>query len=139
MTDLVRRSRVLDLIAGKKEPAFVIIVGHAPRLADENMLDSRHGRLRLLAEHTNIDRHLAPPEEKEPALLEHILCDRLGPRLGVGIVVRQKHHADRKIRFLVQRVTQSGDLGNKKLVRNLGDQSGAIPCLRIGIKRPAVH
>ena len=40
IANLVRRSRVLDLIAGKKEAPFVIVIGHAPRLANENMLDS---------------------------------------------------------------------------------------------------
>ena len=79
------------------------------------------------------------PKRKSPALLEHFLSDRLGSSLGIGIVVRQKHHAHGEIPFLVKRVTQSGDFGHEKLVGNLRYHACAVPRLRIGIERATVH
>ena len=38
---------LLDLVAGEVKAALVLLVGHAPGAAHEDLLDARHGGLRL--------------------------------------------------------------------------------------------
>lgn len=93
----------------------------------------------FFAKHTDVDRHLAPAKKKQPALFQHILGDGFGPRLRVGIVVRQKHHPDREITLLVKRVSQPRDFGHKKFVGNLRHHPRAIASFGVGIKGAAMH
>src|SRR5579862_5882296 len=81
---------LLNLIAGKEQAALVFLIGHAPWPADEHLLDARHRALRLLAQHAEIDWHLAPAEEEEVALRDDFLGDRLRARLRIGIVMREE-------------------------------------------------
>ena len=103
------------------------------------MLDARERGLRLLAEDPEIDRHLAPAEEEELALLEHLGGDRFRPGLGVGVVVGQEHHADGEVVFLEKLVAESRDLGREQLVGNLGHHAGAVAGLRVGVERAPMH
>ena len=86
--DLVGGGAVLDLVSGEEEAALVVVVGHAPRAADKHLLDIGQGHQRLGAEDLLIDRHLAPAEEAESPLFDHLLGDRLGAGFGIPVLVR---------------------------------------------------
>jgi hypothetical protein len=103
------------------------------------MLDSRHRGLRFLPKHPDVDRNLAPAKQEQPAFFEDLLRDRLGSRLGIGIVVRQKQNPHRKIPLLVKGMAKPCDLRDKQLVGDLRYQPSAIARLGIRIERAAMH
>src|SRR5215210_7184805 len=129
------RRALLDLVAREEQASLVVIIGHARWLADERLLNAWHGALRLFAQDAEVDRHLAPAKEKQSALFQHFLGDRLRPRLLVGIVVWEKQEAHREIGVLIQLVSHPLQLRPKDLVRNLRGHTCAVAGLRIGVHR----
>ena len=129
---------LLDLVAGKEEPALVFLIRHAPGAADEHLLDSRHRALRFLAQDPEIDGHFAPAEQEEVPFRDDLLRDRLGARLGVGVIVRQKDEADPEVALLEELVAEPLHLRHQDLVGDLRHDARAVAGLRIGIHGAAM-
>ncbi len=131
---------VLDLVAADVEFPFELVVTHRRRIGatHEDLLDVGTGPQRLFPEHGRIHRHHAPAENEEFVLLKDRLGDVAAARLGVGIV-RQEHHADAEIGILKQVALHLRDLRTKDLVRNLGEDAGAVAGLGIGVHGAAMN
>ena len=89
-------------------------------------------------QHVDVDGHLAPAEEEQPARFEHFLRDRLGARLRVGVVVGQEDEAHAQVGVLVEVVAQAADLVAKNLVGQLREQARAVARLGVGVERAPV-
>ena len=138
MLDLVVRRALFDLVAGEEKPPLVVVVRHPVRAADEHLLHARQGRSGLLAEHVDIDRHLAPTEEEEPAFRDHFLDRSLRPCLRVGIVVREKNLPHCEVAFVKELVAQLLDDRLENLVGDLGGNARAVAGLHVRIHRAAM-
>ena len=136
--DLVGRRAFFDLVARQEQPALVLVGAHAPRFADKHLLDARHGELRLVAEHVDVDRHLAPAKEEQAARGEHLFGDRLGARLGIGVVVRQKDEADAEVLVLIKMVAQAARFLAEDFVGKLREQARAVAGFGVGVERAAM-
>ena len=138
MLDPVVRGALFDLVAREEKPALVIVIRHAVRPPHKDLFDARQGGSGLFAEHIDIDRHFAPAEEKETALVDDVVGDGLGARLRIGVVVRQEDHADAEVGFLEKAMPELLHFGRKKFVGNLGRDARAVAGLRIRIDGPAM-
>ena len=138
MLDLVVRRALFDLVAGEKKTPLVFIVRQPVRAPDEHLLHARQSRCGLLAEHVDIDRHLAPAEEEEPALRDHFLDRRLGARLRVGVVVREENLPHREVALVKELVAELLDDRLENLVGDLGRNARAVARLHVRIHRAAM-
>src|SRR3546814_5368631 len=71
-----------------------LFVGHRPR--DHDLLDLGARRLRLLADHRHVDRHLAPAVDRVARADDFGFDDRAARFLRAEIGARQEDHADRE-------------------------------------------
>ena len=137
--DLVGGGAVLDLVAGEEETALVVVIRHAPRAADEHLLDVGEGHERFGAEDLLVGRNLAPSKETEAALFDHFLGDRLGAGLGILVLVREIHDADTEVGLAVKLVAEFLDDRLEEFVRDLGRDAGSVAGPGIGVQGPSVH
>ena len=137
--DAVVRGVLFDFVAREKKSALVIVVAQAPGPANERLLHPRHRELGLVAEHAEMNRYRPPAKQKQSALRQHLLGDRLGAGLRIGVVVRQKDEADSKVAVVVEVMAELGHLGSEYLVRDLRQDARAVAGLCVGVERTAVR
>ena len=85
---------LLDAPSDDVEVDLELVVVDAALVGDHDLLDLRPARVRLLADHRGIDRHLAPAldsvAEAENLRLDDAAAKILRAEIGLG----QEHHAD---------------------------------------------
>jgi hypothetical protein len=87
----------------------------------------------------DVDRHLTPSEEEQPALRDDLLGRGLRPRLHVGVVVREKNHADAEVGFVEELVPALLDGGLEDLVGDLRGNARAVAGFRVRIHGAAMR
>ena len=133
--DLRRDHRLLDPPADEVQILLELfgglLVGQRP--GDHDLLDLGPRRLRLLADHRDVDRHL-PPAIDGIAGLDHFGFDDRAARLLRGQVgARQEDHADRQP---VRQHLVPGRLD--RLVEEIEVDAGPVARLAVGIDRTPV-
>ena len=84
--DLVGGNAILDLVACKEEPAFVILIGHAPGAADQHLFHFGKSKQRFGAQDLFVRWHFPPPKEAESAFGDDLLRDGFGTCAGILVV-----------------------------------------------------
>ena len=128
----------LDAAAAEEKLAFEVIAGPARGLLEEEVLDVRAGGQGELAEGVGIDRGLAPADDADAALGDHVFGHRLELLLAGGVVERQEKDRDREIAFAFKRGAELGGGLEEDRVGDLREDPGAVAGLHVGIDRAAV-
>ena len=137
--DPVRGDALLDLVAGQEELALVVLVGHPLDAADKDLLHVGQGHQGLGAEDLPVGGDFAPSEEVEAALVEDLLGDRLGPGLGVFVLIREIHDADAEVGVTVEGLAPALNDRAEEFVGDLGRDAGPVAGTGVGVQSAAVH
>ncbi|MPL60913.1 hypothetical protein SDC9_06477 [bioreactor metagenome] len=136
--DLRRDRRLLDAAADDVELALEGLVVDVLLAADQDLLDLGTGRIRLLAQHLGVHRHVAPAIDVVPHPQHFALDDRAAALLRAEVDARQEDLADGDLLFHVRLVAGAADLVIEEGRRDLHVDARAIARLAVGIDRAAV-
>ena len=127
---------VLDVLAGEVDVTLELVAGEERarlvRLGCEDLAEHRHDLSRRLARHARVDRHVAPTQDREVLVEEHLLdrADR-----AVGILGRQERDTRRV--FTGGREIEGHDRPEVR-VGHLDRDPGAVAGVGLGARRAAV-
>src|SRR5262249_56825322 len=117
-----------DGVGEDGEAPLELVLGELPVLkvlTDEHLAVRRLGRLDRLAERRIVGRYRAPAEQPEALGCDHLRVD-VGNLLLPLRLVRQEQRADRVLARPREGETELGGLLGEELMRDLGQDAGAI-------------
>ena len=111
-----------------------------PRIAaaDQDLLDLGPGLVGLGADDRDVDRHLAPAQDRVAETQDLGLDDGAAALLRAEVGARQEHHADRDASDLRELAAGVADIFLEEVLRNLDVETRAIARLAVGVDGAAV-
>ena len=135
--DVLGQRRLLDPAADDVEVALDLLGIMLQRRGEHDLLDLRAGGVRLLADHRDVDRHLAPAVDETAGLQDLGLDDDPAALLGGQVGARQEDHADADP-LVEQLVAGIGDLLAEEVRRDLDMDARTVAGLAVGIDSTTV-
>ena len=105
---------------------------------DQDLLDLRPGLVGLFADRGDVDRHLAPAQDRVAEAQDLGLDDDAAAFLGAKVGARQEHHADGDAADLGDFAARIADMLLEEILRDLDVKTRAVACLAVGIDGTAV-
>ena len=106
--------------------------------ADHDLLDLGPRGVGLLADHRDVDRHLAPAVDRVAEAQDLGLDDGAAALLRAEIGARQEDHADRDAADLRGLAARIAHVVAEEVLRDLDMDAGAVAGLAVGIDRAAM-
>ncbi len=125
-------------LADDVQLALQLVLRHAGRAANEDLLDVGLRCARNAADCIHLHRRVAPAEHRESLFASDPFQNALGQQ-AMRRLYGQKHHADAILACGRQREAQLRAFAREKLVRDLDQNAGAVARFRIAAASAAMR